>query len=65
MISRNSGCLLVSYEFSSNGNTGVLIVGEKDDNKMNIINAFQGEEAMELFNKLTKKEESDVSSKEM
>ena len=55
MISRSSGCLLVSYEFSNNDNTGVLIVGEKDGNKMNILNAFQGEEAMELFKKLIEK----------
>jgi len=37
--------------------TGVLVVGEQIDGKTEVINAFEGKEAWDLFNKLTIKEE--------
>jgi hypothetical protein len=53
-----SGSLIVGYDFSAK-DQGVLIVGKPEPGKQTtVINAFQGEEAYELFNKLiTKKEE--------
>lgn len=48
-----AGSFIVSYSFSDN--TGVLIVGKQTKGKVDIVNAFQGEEAMELLNKLTTK----------
>ena len=48
-----SGTCLVSWDFSQSDD-GVLIVGvQKPDNSIEIINAFQGEEAKELAKKLT------------
>lgn len=51
--------ILVSVSFSDK-DTGVLIVGRKRINQSpEVINAFQGKEAVELYNKLiTKKEEN-------
>ena len=45
--------ILVSVDFSNNNDTGVLIVGRKRMNQsVEIINAFQGDEARELYEKL-------------
>ena len=44
--------ILVSYR-SNNGDYPVLIVGRKRPNEsIEIVNAFQGEEAIELYKKL-------------
>lgn len=46
--------LLVGVDFADNGDVGVLIVGQKRPNlSVDIINAFQGEEAKELYQRLT------------
>lgn len=45
--------ILVSVDFSNKNNTGVLIVGKKRMNQsVEIINAFQGKEAKELYEEL-------------
>lgn len=44
---------LVCADFSND--IPVLVVGTKVENGINIINAFQGEEAKELYQKLTVK----------
>ena len=50
-----SDTLLVSIEFSDK-DTGVLVVGRKRKNQsVEIVNAFQGEEALELYKKLVTK----------
>lgn len=46
---------LVCADFSND--IPVLVVGTKVKNGINIINAFQGEEAEELYKKLTTKKE--------
>lgn len=53
-IRKNSGAVIVSWDFS-NRDTGVLIVGKQKNGKIDIINAFQGDEAYELYQKLTVK----------
>lgn len=53
--------LLVAYDLKS----GVLVVGEKDKGQsVNPINAFQGEEARELYQKLVLKRGSFVKKEE-
>lgn len=48
------GSLLVSFDFSKGKDTGVLLVGvKKSKQNIEIINAFQGEEAIDLFKRLT------------
>ena len=45
--------LLVGVDFTNGENVWVLIVGRKRPNQsVDIINAFQGKEAEELYNKL-------------
>lgn len=46
--------LLIGVDFANNDDVGVLIVGRKCPNlSVDIINAFQGEEAKELYQRLT------------
>ena len=52
-----SDALLISISFSDK-DTGVLVVGRKRKNQsVEIVNAFQGEEALELYKKLVTQKE--------
>ncbi len=46
-------CLLVSVDFTKDEDTGVLIVGRQHNGKVDIVNAFQGQEAADIYRKLT------------
>ena len=54
--------ILVGFNRSNNGDNTVLIVGRKRPNKsVDIINAFEGDEALELYRRLvTKKDGQNV-----
>ena len=54
--------LLVGIDFSRGDDVGVLIVGERINGNLTIVNAFRGEEAIELYNKLVTKVNSEESS---
>ena len=57
-----SDTLLVSISFSDQ-DTGVLVVGRKRKNQsIDIINALQGEEALDLYKKLVTKKEKNHES---
>lgn len=60
MTKQKTNSLLVGYDFSTKPNgkdASVLIVGEKDEKGVvQIINAFQGKEAEEIYKKLTTKQ---------
>ncbi len=49
---RVNECLLVSVDFTQGDDTGVLIVGRQTEGKVNIVNAFQGQEAIDIYKKL-------------
>lgn len=52
--------ILVSVDFANNDDEGVLIVGRKRMNQsVEVINAFQGKEAKELYKKLITKKDGD------
>ena len=54
--------ILVSVDFPNKDGTGVLIVGRKRMNQsVDIINAFQGDEARELYKKLVTKKKKEES----
>ncbi len=62
MIPENkiTGSLIIGYDINHLTDEAVLIVGRKRMNEsVEIINAFQGEEAIELYKKLITKKESD------
>ena len=57
-----SDTLLVSISFSDK-DTGVLVVGRKRNNEsIDIVNAFQGEEALDLYKKLVTQKEKNHES---
>lgn len=53
-MKEKSDTLLVSFDHT-HGDIPVLVVGRKDKGGLDIINAFKGEEAKELYQKLTAK----------
>lgn len=44
--------VIVSWDFSHGKDVGVLIIGKQEKGKIEIINAYQGEEAKALYQKL-------------
>lgn len=62
MIPENkiTGSLIIGYDINHPTDEAVLIVGKKRMNEsVEIINAFQGEEATELYKKLITKKENE------
>ena len=55
---RTTSSIIVSYDASETGDEPILLVGKKNPNEIiKIINAFQGEEAKDLWKKLTERNE--------
>lgn len=52
---KDVGSVIVSWDFSHGKDVGILIVGVQEKGEVIIINAFQGEGAKELYQKLTAK----------
>lgn len=44
--------IIVSADFSNGDDKAVLIIGEQSKGKVDVVNAFQGFEAIELWQKL-------------
>lgn len=51
--------LLVGVDFANGEDVGVLLVGRQENGVVKIINAFQGQEAIDIYKKLI-----DVEKKE-
>lgn len=50
---KNSGSVIVSWDFSKDMDTGVVIVGKQSKRgKIDVINALQGREAYDMINSL-------------
>lgn len=45
-------CLLVSVDFTKGEDVGILLVGRQKNGKIDIVNAFQGQEAVNIYRKL-------------
>ena len=45
-------CLLVSVDFTQGEDIGVIIVGRQKNGKIDIVNVFQGHEAIDIYKKL-------------
>jgi len=55
---KTTECILVGFDYTNGVDKSVLIVGRQPKGKpVEILNAFQGTEAEELWRKLTVKEE--------
>ena len=49
-----TGSFLVSFDFNDNGDVPILLVGRKNKGEaVEIVNAFQGDEAVKLYEMLT------------
>ena len=62
-MNKKTGNLIIGYNFSNGEDNGVLIVGTRTKGQNTyVINAFQGKEAKEIFEKLiaVKKEMPDA-----
>lgn len=52
-MNNTHGAYVVSWDFSHGKDVGVLIVGSQQNGKMDIVNAFQGQEAYDIYEKLS------------
>lgn len=59
-MTNTSGAYIVSWDFSRGEDAGVLIVGKKHGKKIDIVNAFQGEEAYDIYKKLSTVKKKDA-----
>lgn len=50
---KSTDSVIVSWDFSRGKDVGVLIVGSQKNGQVDVINAYQGKEAYELYRKLT------------
>lgn len=59
---KENGSLIVSWDFSHGKDERILLVGKQENQKVTIVNAFQGKDAIEIYEKLTtvKKKENPV-----
>lgn len=53
MNDNTHGAYIVSWDFTHGTDVGVLIVGEQKNGNVTIINAFQGQEAEDIYKKLS------------
>lgn len=49
---KSTDSVIVGWDFSHGKDAGVLIVGRQQKGRVEIINAYQGEEAKEIYQKL-------------
>lgn len=55
MKEESTGSVIVSWDFSHGKDVGILLVGKQTNGRVDVVNAFQGAEAKELYRKLTVK----------
>lgn len=51
------GSFIVGYDFSEGLDTGVLVIGTQTNGVVNVINAYQGAEAVDLYKKLLSRDD--------
>lgn len=59
---KSTDSVIVSWDLSHGKDVGVLLVGKQVNGRVEIINAFQGEEAYELYRKLTVQKKNQKTS---
>jgi hypothetical protein len=52
-MSEINECILVSVDFTNGDENRILLVGRQKEGFVEVINAFQGQEAQDLYDKLT------------
>lgn len=51
-MDKTNGCFVVSWDFNHEKNKDLIVVGERQNGKLVIINAIQGHEARDIYEKL-------------
>lgn len=54
------GNLIIGFDFSNGRDKSILIVGTQKDDKLSIVNAFQGPDAEALYEMLTERKDGNV-----
>lgn len=49
----SNGAFIVSWDFTRGKDEGILIVGSQQRGTLDIVNAFQGKEAYDIYKKLS------------
>lgn len=58
-MNKTNGCFAISWDFTHGGDEDLMLIAERKDGKLNIVNAFRGQEAHDIYEKLsTTKEEN-------
>lgn len=58
-MNNNYGAFIVSWDFSHGTDKAILLVGSQASGTMEVVNAFSGREAIDIYEKLSKKKEND------
>lgn len=53
---KTNGSVIVSWDLSNGKDKALLLIGKQNKGVVDVINAFQGEEALEIYEKLMPKE---------
>lgn len=54
---KTNGAVIVSWDFSNGKDADILLVGKQNKGVVDVINAFQGQDALDIYEKLVPKEE--------
>lgn len=57
-MSNNYGAFIVSWDFTHGADKAILLVGNQTNGNMEVVNAFSGQEAIDIYEKLSKAKES-------
>ena len=58
-MDKTNGCFVVSWDFNHGEDKDLVIVGKHENGTLKVVNAFQGQEARDIYEKLsTVKEKS-------
>ena len=52
-MDKTSGCFVVSWDFNHGKDKDLIVVGERQNGKLVIINAIQGQDARDIYEKLS------------
>lgn len=52
-MNKDHGAFVVSWDFTHGEDYDILLVGQPEGKSMNVINAFQGKEARDIYEKLS------------
>ena len=53
---KTNGAVIVSWDFSNGKDADILLVGKQNNGVVDVINAFQGQDARDIYEKLLTKE---------